>query len=325
MIGLSHWRRTRKTKATSLSHSHPQTLMRVGTRGSDLALAQAHQVRDRLSDLHADSLDVKVEIIRTTGDDNLGPLAEIGGEGVFTAQLERALLDGRVDVAVHSLKDLPTQLHPELELVATPERADVRDVLIAAEATSIETLAENARLGSGSLRRQCQVLALRPDLRFIAVRGNIGTRIAQAREGVVDGVLLAAAGLHRLGLEHEISCYLDTNQVLPAPGQAAIGLEMRQDDPLINFLRPLNHAATLASVIGERSLLEALGGGCRAPIASWGRVVNDELLLDGLVGSTDGVRLIRESVVGAPADAHDCGLRLAAELIRKGAHSLLPS
>ena len=268
---------------------------------------------------------VEVEIIRTTGDTKPGPLAEIGGEGVFTAELERALLDGRVDVAVHSLKDLPTQLHPELALVATPQRVDVRDVLIALSATSIEALRENASVGSGSLRRQCQVLALRPDIRFVPIRGNVPTRIAQVREGVLDAVILAAAGLHRLGLEQKISAYFDTGQMLPAPGQAAIGLEMRGDSQLVECVKQLNHAPTLASVTAERCFLQALGGGCRAPIAAWGRVQSDELYLDGLVGSADGTRLIRDSVVGSPDAADHTGAGLASKLIDQGAQSLLPS
>ncbi len=309
-----------------MSHSYPpQSQVRIGTRGSELALAQAHQVRDQLLDLHAEAVSVEVEIIRTAGDTKPGPLAEIGGEGVFTAELERALLDGRVDVAVHSLKDLPTQIHPELALVATPQRVDVRDVLIALSATSVEGLPENASVGSGSLRRQCQLLALRPDVRFVPIRGNIGTRMAQVTEGVVDAVILAAAGLHRLGLEGEISSYFDTSQMLPAPGQAAIGLEMRDDSQLVAYVEPLNHAPTLASVTAERSFLQALGGGCRAPIAAWGRVVGGELHLDGLVGSADGAQLIRGSVVGSPDEGEATGTRLASRLIDQGAQSLLPS
>jgi len=307
-----------------LSHSSPQTQLRIGTRGSELALTQAHQVRDQLQDLHAEALSVEVEIIRTTGDTKQGPLAEIGGEGVFTAELERALVDGRVDLAVHSLKDLPTQLHPDLALVATPQRADVRDVLITSDGRSIEDLPHGASIGSGSLRRQCQVLALRPDVRFVPIRGNIGTRIAQATEGVVDAVILAAAGLHRLGLTAEISSYFDTTQMLPAPGQAALGLEMRRDCQLVDWVKPLNHAPTLASVSGERRFLQTLGGGCRAPIASWGRVVSDELHLDGLVGSADGTQVIRDSAVGSPDEGEDAGERLASQLTNQGAQSLLP-
>lgn len=307
-----------------MSHSSPQTQLRIGTRGSELALTQAHQVRDQLQDLHAEALSVEVEIIRTTGDTKQGPLAEIGGEGVFTAELERALVDGRVDLAVHSLKDLPTQLHPDLALVATPQRADVRDVLITSDGRSIEDLPHGASIGSGSLRRQCQVLALRPDVRFVPIRGNIGTRIAQATEGVVDAVILAAAGLHRLGLTAEISSYFDTTQMLPAPGQAALGLEMRRDCQLVDWVKPLNHAPTLASVSGERRFLQTLGGGCRAPIASWGRVVSDELHLDGLVGSADGTQVIRDSAVGSPDEGEDAGERLASQLTNQGAQSLLP-
>ena len=243
---------------------------------------------------------------------------------MFTAELERALVDGRVDLAVHSLKDLPTQLHPDLALVATPQRADVRDVLITSDGRSIEDLPHGASIGSGSLRRQCQVLALRPDVRFVPIRGNIGTRIAQATEGVVDAVILAAAGLHRLGLTAEISSYFDTTQMLPAPGQAALGLEMRRDCQLVDWVNPLNHAPPLASVSGERRFLQTLGGGCRAPIASWGRVVSDELHLDGLVGSADGTQVIRDSAVGSPDEGEDAGERLASQLTNQGAQSLLP-
>ena len=308
-----------------MSHAPTPETLRIGTRGSQLALTQTHQMRDRLHDLHGEALGVEVEIIRTTGDANQGSLAEIGGEGVFTVELERALLDGRVDIAVHSLKDLPTQLHPELELVAAPQRVDVRDALITSGASTVEALPEGACLGSGSLRRQCQLLALRPDLRFEAIRGNVDTRIAKVREGVVDGVVLAAAGLHRLGLEQEISCYLDTSQMLPAPGQASLGLEMRRDHAGLALVTPLNHAPTMASVTAERSFLEALGGGCRAPIAAWGRVLSGELYLDGRVGSPDGAVLLHDSVTGSPDDARECGVRLAEQLVQSGARSLLPA
>jgi hydroxymethylbilane synthase len=297
----------------------------IGTRGSRLATTQSGLVRDLLADLHAgDGLEVTLETIRTSGDVNRASLSEIGGQGVFTAEIERALLDGRIDLAVHSLKDLPTRTHEDLELVATPERADVRDVLVTREPVSgVEGLANGALLGTGSSRRMAQLAAVRPDLRFADIRGNVDTRLARVKGGDLDGVVLAAAGLHRLSRQDEISAYIDAEHMLPAPGQGALGLQMRRGDARQSLVEPLNHAATWAGVEAERSFLDALGGGCRAPIAAWGRLEGPDLHLEGAVAMPDGSRLCRAARRGDPSTAAALGSDLAAELRRQGAENIL--
>ena len=295
----------------------------VGTRGSRLALAQAERVCALLREAAGSRLDLRLEIVRTEGDRSRGPLSEIGGQGVFTAELETALRDGRVDLAVHSLKDLPTAVPGDLELAAAPARADVRDVLVTAGDRGLEELPEGALLGTGSPRRRAQLLALRPDLRFDEIRGNVDTRIGKVGAGGLDGVVLAAAGLQRLGLLDRVSSYLDTDQMLPAPGQGVLGLQMRRGDPRRGLVAALNHGPTRAGAAAERSLLHALGGGCRAPVAAWGREISGELLLDGLVAFADGRELLRRTDEGLPDAADTLGRDQAAELIRAGAGRLL--
>ncbi len=307
----------------------------IGSRGSKLALAQAESVRALLVELRGgeENLAVTIEVISTSGDRTGRELSVIGGEGVFTAEIEVALLAGRIDLAVHSLKDLPTTVHEDLAILATPRRADVRDVLITREkpvtgptAGEIpglyDLLQKGASLATGSPRRRAQLLALRPDLRFVDIRGNVDTRIARLRDGDFDGIVLAAAGLQRLSMLEEISVYLDTEQVLPAPAQGALGLQMRRDDDrmtLVRLVQGLNHSPTWASVMAERSFLRTLGGGCRAPIAAWGRVISDELRVDGVVAQPDGSQLTRASITGDPGDAETLGASLAQEIQQKGA------
>ncbi|MFH1568965.1 MAG: hydroxymethylbilane synthase, partial [Gemmatimonadota bacterium] len=270
----------------------------LGTRGSDLAITQARAVQALLAERHAAAgLRVELEIIKTTGDVSRASLAQIGGTGVFTKEIERALVEKRIDLAVHSLKDLPTELDEGLALVASPPRQDVRDTLIMRAGRRLADLPEGASVGTGSTRRQGQLLALRPDLCFQEIRGNVDTRLRQARDGEVDAVILAAAGLHRLGLKDQISGYLDTDEVLPAPGQGALGLQMRADDERRSLVAALNDEATWLSVVAERAFLRTLGGGCRAPIAAWGRRISDELRLDGVVARPDGTDLRRASQV----------------------------
>ena len=301
----------------------PRHSLTVGTRGSRLALAQAERVCALLREAAGDRLEPRLEIVRTAGDRSRGPLSEIGGQGVFTAELETALRDGRVDLAVHSLKDLPTAAPADLELAAAPARADVRDVLVTAGDRNLEELPEGALLGTGSPRRRAQLLALRPDLRFADIRGNVDTRIGKVGSEGLDGVVLAAAGLQRLGLLDRISSYLDTGEVLPAPGQGVLGLQMRRGDPRRDLVAELNHGPTWAGAIAERSLLHALGGGCRAPVAAWGREISGGLLLDGLVASADGRELLRRTGEGLPAAADTLGRDQAAELLESGADRLL--
>ncbi len=294
----------------------------IGSRGSQLALAQSHIVRTLLLERHP-GLEVAIEIIQTTGDSTRGSLRNFGGQGVFTREIEDALLDGRIDLAVHSLKDLPTRFHSDLVLAATPPREDVRDVLITRWKSDLEGLPPGTRLGTGSRRRQAQLLALRPDLSFADIRGNLDTRINKVKEGEYDGIVLAAAGLHRLGWQGRISAYLEQEQVLPAVGQAALGLQMRRRDPHIPRIAAVNHNPTFAAITAERSLLAHLGGGCQAPIAAWARPQGTILYLDGLVARPDGTRLLRAQTSGPLEEAELLGAELAAELGRLGAFTIL--
>jgi len=294
----------------------------IGSRGSKLALTQTHWVRDLLL-AQRDGLDIEVLEIRTTGDSATGSLRSFGGAGVFTKELERALLESQIDLAVHSLKDLPTDMHPELALVATPEREDVRDVLIGPGLSALEDLPTGARIGTGSLRRQAQLKALRPDLTVVDIRGNLDTRIDKAMRGEYDAVVLAAAGLNRLGWQQRIGTHLTLDQVLPAPGQGALGLQMRADNPLRDHVTALNHAPTQEAVQAERQLLQTLRAGCHAPVGAWGRREDNYLVLDGLVGRPDGTRLLRAQLRAPCAAADDLGAALAAALRDQGADALL--
>jgi hydroxymethylbilane synthase len=274
---------------------------------------------------HSPECEVEVEIIRTAGDVRTGPLRAFGGQGAFTKEIEGALLGRQVDLAVHSLKDLPTRGPDELALVATPPREDVRDALISRHGQVLAGLTAGARIGTGSLRRRAQLLALRPDLHLEEIRGNLDTRLAKVERGELEAVVLAAAGLHRLGWHTRISAYLDTAQVLPAVGQAALGLQMRADHPLRELVCSLNDDATLAAVTSERALLRALGGGCQAPIAAWARVEDGYLRLAGLVGSPDGTRLLRAEASGpwTMAGAEELGQTVARALVDQGAAEIL--
>ena len=294
----------------------------IGSRGSKLALTQTHWVRDRLQ-AHHDSLEIEVLEIRTTGDTATGSLRSFGGAGVFTKELERALLEGQIDLAIHSLKDLPTQMHPELTLVATPEREDVRDALIGPDLSSLADLPNGARLGTGSLRRRAQLKALRPDLEILDIRGNLDTRIDKAMRGECDAVVLAVAGLNRLGWQQRIGVHLSLDQVLPAPGQGALGLQMRADNPLKSYVGALNHAPTQAAVQAERQLLQTLRAGCHAPVGAWARLEEDQLTLDGVVGHPDGTEMLRARHSAPLTDAQPLGEAVAAALREQGADALL--
>ncbi len=294
----------------------------IGSRGSKLALTQTHWVRDRLQ-AHHDSLEIEVLEIRTTGDTATGSLRSFGGAGVFTKELERALLEGQIDLAIHSLKDLPTQMHPELTLVATPEREDVRDALIGPDLSSLADLPNGARLGTGSLRRRAQLKALRPDLEILDIRGNLDTRIDKVMRGECDAVVLAVAGLNRLGWQQRIGVHLSLDQVLPAPGQGALGLQMRANNPLKSYVGALNHAPTQAAVQAERQLLQTLRAGCHAPVGAWARLEEDQLTLDGLVGHPDGTEMLRARHSAPLTDAQPLGEAVAAALREQGADALL--
>ena len=302
----------------------------IGSRGSKLALWQAEWVRARLNQLHPETL-VSIEVIKTSGDVMKdAPLAVVGGKGVFTKELEEALLDGRIDLAVHSLKDLPTTLPDRLAIAAITEREDPRDALVLRENLSInhpsvKTLPESAVVGTSSLRRVSQVKHPRPDLVIKDLRGNVDTRLRKLDAGEYDAVILASAGLRRLGFSQRISAYLEPVEMLPAVGQGALAIETRAaDEATIKFLSSLDHQQTRAACSAERALLRALGGGCQLPIAAHAFSINgDGLRLEGLVAEPSGAKIIRDALEGAAANARQLGEELAARLLQHGAASLL--
>ena len=295
----------------------------IGTRGSELALAQTRQIAEQLSALETD-IQPEIEIIRTTGDVQTGSLRGIGGQGVFTKELEKALIDKRIDLAIHSLKDLPSQFVPELCLVATPEREDVRDVIIANVALKdLNDLPIGTKIGTGSARRQTQLRALRSDLNIQDIRGNIDTRIKLVAEGDYEAVILASAGLHRLKWEDHIRCYLPTKEMLPAVGQGAIGIEMLHDHPSKSLIAKLNDDKTFTAVTAERKLLTLLRGGCHSPIAAWAREENGSLRMDGRVGDLNGQQILHATATGSTTEPEIVATEIARSLIEQGANRLI--
>ncbi len=300
-------------------------ILRIGTRASRLALWQANWVMVRLEERHP-GLEVRLVEIRTQGDRILDvPLAKVGGKGLFVKEIEEALLAGEVDLAVHSMKDVPTLLPPELELRCTTERADVRDVVVFREGgQSFRDLPRKASVGTSSLRRRAQLLHHRPDLHIFDMRGNVETRLRKLVEEGLDAIVLAAAGLHRLGFEGRIGEYLPVDVCLPAIGQGALGLECRGDDrqthELIDFL---HHPATGYAVAAERAFLHRLEGGCQVPVAAYGRIEGERLELTGLVARPDGSESVRNRITCPVAEAEQAGTALAEALLRRGADGIL--
>jgi hydroxymethylbilane synthase len=296
--------------------------MRIGTRGSTLALAQSGQVRRLLPGGEAAH---EIQVIETSGDRNpQASLRRIGGKGVFTKEIEQELLEGRVDIAVHSLKDLPTEETPGLILGALLKREDPRDALVARDRLTFESLPSGAKVGTSSLRRQSQLLARRPDLAVSDLRGNVPTRIAKVTGGQLDAVVVAAAGLARLGLTHEATEFLDEGWMLPAPGQGTLALQIREGDAkVLEALRGLDDAVSRAEATAERALLTGLGGGCLVPVGGRGLVRNGRLLLSAFVGHPSGRPSVRSSLEGPLQDASDLGFRLASKLLLEGAKEIL--
>jgi hydroxymethylbilane synthase len=300
----------------------------IGSRGSKLALIQANIIKDQLHLLNP-AIGVRVEIIKTSGDVSAEPLSVIGGKGVFTKELEDALLDGRIDLAVHSLKDLPTILPEGLAIPAICKREDPRDALVLSQRTSnanasISSLPRKGTIGTSSPRRLAQLKQLRGDLVFKELRGNVDTRLRKLDEGQYDALLLACAGLRRLGLENRISASLSTDQMLPAVGQGAIGIETRADDvATIGAVGKLDHKFTRLACIAERAFLRCLGGGCQLPIAAYAVVRDKRIRLDGLVAHPEGKQIIRDRISGSIEEAEDLGSRLADRLLERGAAGLL--
>jgi hydroxymethylbilane synthase len=293
----------------------------IGSRGSKLALWQAEQARERLKLLNP-GIEINIEIIKTTGDVKSDPLSVIGGKGVFTKELEDALLDGRIDMAVHSLKDLPTILPDRLSISAICEREDARDALVlrAGFEGSLATLREGAVVGTSSQRRLAQLKALRRDVTVRDLRGNVDTRIRKLDEGQYDAVILASAGLLRLGLRDRISARISINEMLPAVGQGAIAIETRSDDEFtVQTTSKLDHRETRVACLAERAFLRGLGGGCQLPIAAHATIDGDALTLDGLVAKPDGSEIWRDSLSGSLDNAEQLGSTLATTLLERGA------
>jgi len=296
-------------------------VIRIGTRASALARWQAEWVAARLKEL---GVEVVLVPIATRGDRQQGPIGSLGGRGVFTREIQRGLLDERIDLAVHSLKDLPTEGVEGLCLTAVPERAAAGDALVCRRHGGLADLPRGAVLGTGSLRRRAQLLHVRPDLRTKDVRGNVDTRLRKLEQGEYDALVLAEAGLQRLGLTRHITQLLPMSIMLPAIGQGALGLETRRDDLATReVLQQLNHGPTRAAVLAERSMLAALEGGCLAPIAAWGRLEAERLTLTGRVISVDGRQMLEVTLVEDRAEAVGLGKRVAEELISQGAAELI--
>jgi len=296
-------------------------VLTIGSRGSKLALWQANHIN---SVLEGQGHECVIEVIKTSGDLRTDvPLKEVGNKGVFTKEIEEALLAGTIDLAVHSLKDMPTVLPDGLNITATPEREDVRDVLLGK--TLLELNADE-RVGTGSLRRVAQLKALRPDLRIEAIRGNVDTRIRKLQEGQYEAIVLAAAGLRRLGLHEHIREYLSVEQMCPAVGQGSLAIETRMDGgPGYQAVVKLDNPETRAAVTAERAVLARLGGGCEVPIGAYGKVSDGKLHVRGIVISPDGTRRAKGEVEGAAADAEALGFELADRLQAGGAREILAS
>ncbi len=296
----------------------------IGTRGSPLARWQADHVAGLLARAHA-GLVLTQEIIVTEGDRfQSGPLVQIGGKAVWVKEIEAALLAGTIDVAVHSLKDVPALTAPGLVLTAFPERADARDALVSRDGTGLQGLSAGARVGTSSPRRVCQLLAARPDLRVEVLRGNVDTRLRKVTDGVVDAAVLACAGLDRLGHGGRITERLSIQTMLPAIGQGALAIETRADDDRVRALcRALADRTAEVTVTAERALLTRLGGGCRTPLGGHAQLRGDVLEIRGLVGRPDGTEIIVDEVAGAPADAGQLGVALGERLLLKGAGKIL--
>ncbi len=296
----------------------------IGTRGSKLALWQAEWVHARLRQAEP-GLSVAVKRIKTTGDKILDvPLATIGGKGLFIKEIEEALARGEIDLAVHSMKDVPTRLPDGLEILAIPEREDPRDVFISRSGLPLDRMPRGARIGTSSLRRQAQLLHVRPDLNIALLRGNLDTRLRKLDEGEYEGIVVAAAGLRRLGWSDRATELLPPDVSLPAVGQGAMGLEGRADDGFVRELAArLDHRPTRVAVTAERALLERLEGGCQVPIAAHATIAGEALTMIAMIAGVDGRRMVRDSIRGPVQDAHRLGVRLAERLLAQGGEDIL--
>ena len=298
--------------------------VRIGTRGSQLALRQAEEIAAGLRRAWP-RIEVELVPIRTSGDRlATAHLAEVGGKGLFIQEIDDALREGRVDLAVHSLKDLPGERPRDLVLAAFPRREDPRDVLVGATPISMDALPTGARVGTSSLRRSVQLLARRPDVAAMPIRGNVDTRLRKLRQGEYDALLLAAAGLRRLGLLDATATLLEPDEMLPAVGQGTLGVETRADDgEILALAEPLTDGETRTATLAERAFLEAVGGTCTTPLAAYARRAGNRLRLDAFVATPDGARVMRDGEAGDPEAPEALGRRLAARLLAAGAEAII--
>ncbi|MDI6727445.1 MAG: hydroxymethylbilane synthase [Thermodesulfovibrionales bacterium] len=302
----------------------------IGTRGSKLALWQAEWIKSELQRLNPD-LEIELNKIKTTGDKILDvPLAKVGGKGLFVKEIEEALLKGEADIAVHSMKDVPTDFPEGLHLAVITKREDPRDAFLSRisnfkfQISNFRALPQGATIGTSSLRRSCQLLSIRPDLKIEQLRGNLDTRLRKLDEGQFDAIILAAAGVKRLGWAERITEVLPPEISLPAIGQGAVGIECRINDGFINnLISQLNHYETSVCVKAERAFLKKLEGGCQVPIAAHARLIDGRVVMDGLVGSVSGDRIVKGRIEGTPNDAENLGIRLAEDLLSRGAKEIL--
>ncbi len=301
-----------------------QRSLRIGTRGSALALWQAEWVKSQLLGRQQELI-VELVVIKTTGDKILDvPLAKVGGKGLFVKEIEEALLDGRADLAVHSVKDMPAELPEGLHLAAMPPREDPRDALISKNGAGLDKLPHGARVGTSSLRRAAQLLHLRPDLRIETLRGNVDTRLRKLKIEGLDAIVLAAAGLKRMELSQVISEYLEPERLLPAVGQGALGIETRTGDVFTNeIVESLVHQQTVTTVRAERAFLKRLEGGCQVPIGAYATLEGETLILTGMVADLKGVRLIRREMRGDARQPEVVGERLAEVVLESGGGEIL--
>ena len=298
--------------------------LRIATRQSPLALWQAEHVAQRLEQAFPD-LQTELVTMVTRGDKILdAPLAKVGGKGLFVKELEQGMLDGIADIAVHSMKDVPVEFPTGLHLAVILEREDPRDALVSNRYSSLDDLPVNARIGTSSLRRQCQIKARFPTAEILSLRGNVNTRLAKLDAGEYDAIILAAAGLKRLGLSERITQYLSSEQSLPAIGQGAIGIECRTDDTRVHeYLSVLHDTTTSLRITAERAMNQRLNGGCQVPIAGFAEIENDHIHLRGLVGHPEGTCLYRAEASGPLNQAEQLGIRVADDLLQQGADRIL--
>jgi len=299
-------------------------IIRIATRKSPLAMWQAEEVSRQLK-LHHANLEVEFVKMTTKGDKILdAPLAKVGGKGLFVKELEQGMLDGDADIAVHSMKDVPMEFPPGLHLPIIMEREDPRDAFVSNNYASLNDLPENARIGTSSLRRQLQIKANMPNAEMLDLRGNVNSRLQKLDDGAYDAIILAAAGLIRLGFEGRIQSRIEPEQSLPAIGQGAVGIECREnDDHIMNLLAPLNHADTHTRLSAERAMNQRLNGGCQVPIAGYSVLEGDQIYLRGLVGRPDGSEVVRDEIRGPAANAEALGVELAEKLLNQGAETIL--